>query len=272
MTAQTHGWQLAEGSAEAYERYLVPAFMDRWANDLLDTADVTAGQRILDVACGTGIVARHAARRVGPDGEVTAVDVNPSMLAVARARARHIDPPVRCEEASAEQLPLPDASVDVVLCQQGLQFFGDRTAALAELFRVTTPGGRVGLSTCRSLDHQPAYAALNEAVTRHLGADVGTALASPFRLGDIDELRALVGRTGFADTRVRIVVWNARFPSAEALLRAETASSPLGEIVEQLDTDVQEALIRDVTEALAPHTDDDGLAFPFETLVVTATR
>lgn len=272
MTTQTHGWQLAEGSAEAYERYLVPVFMDPWAADLLDATEVKPGARLLDVACGTGIVARRAAPRVGADGEVIAVDVNASMLAVARGRAAEADRLIRWEEASVERLPLPDASIDVVLCQQGLQFFADRGAALAELFRVTRPGGRLGLSTCRAIEHQPGYAALIAALVRHLGAEAGAALRSPYALGDAEQVRALVTRAGFTDARVRIAVWSARFSSAEALLRAETASSPLGEVVGRLDADVQDALLRDVAGALRPHTDDRGVVFPFETVVVTATR
>lgn len=268
--AQTHGWQLAEGSAAAYERYLVPVFMDPWAADLIDAVEVAPGQRVLDIACGTGVVTRRAAARVGSGGEVTAVDVNPGMLAVARAAAAGMPAPIRWHEAGAEQLPLADASIDVVLCQQGLQFFYDPAAALAEMRRVARPGGRLGVSTCRSIAHQPGYAALIDALTRHLGADAGTALRSPYALGDADELRALVRQAGFTAIDVRIAVWSARFSSAEALLRAETASSPLGEVVSQLDPDVQDALIRDATDALTPHTDDHGVVFPFETAVLTA--
>jgi len=146
--AQTHGWQLAEGSAAAYERYLVPVFMDPWAADLIDAVEVAPGQRVLDIACGTGVVTRHAAARVGSGGEVTAVEVNPGMLAVARAAAAGMPAPIRWHEAGAEQLPLADASIDVVLCQQGLQFFYDPAAALAEMRRIARPGGRLGVSTC----------------------------------------------------------------------------------------------------------------------------
>ncbi|MBA2577660.1 MAG: methyltransferase domain-containing protein [Euzebyaceae bacterium] len=219
--AQTHGWQLAEGSAAAYERYLVPVFMDPWAADLIDGVEVAPGQRVLDIACGTGVVTRHAAARVGSGGEVTAVDVNPGMLAVARAAAAGMPAPIRWHEAGAEQLPLADASIDVVLCQQGLQFFYDPAAALAEMRRIARPGGRLGVSTCRSIAHQPGYAALIDALTRHLGADAGTALRSPYALGDADELRALVRQAGFTAIDVRIAVWSARFSSAGALLRGD---------------------------------------------------
>ena len=270
ITAE-HGWQLVQDSASAYERYLVPLLFDTGARDLLDRVGVGPGQRVLDVACGTGIVARHAARRVGPDGEVTGIDLNPDMLAVAGA-ATDGSPTIRFEEASADDLPLPDASVDVACCQQGLQFFADRAAALAEVHRVLAPGGRLAASTCRSLAHQPGYVPLVEALRRHVGEPAAEGMASPFALGDADELRALVTQAGFLEVEIRIAVWSIRLDSAEAFLRGETASSPLGAVIAALDRDVVDALVADLAAGLAAHTDDAGLSFPFETLVVTATR
>jgi ubiquinone/menaquinone biosynthesis C-methylase UbiE len=271
-TATRHGWQLEEDSAGAYERYLVPLLFDAGAGALLDRLEVKPGQRVLDLACGTGIVARHAARRVGPDGEVTGVDVNPGMLAVAREAAAGGGTTVRFQQASAEDLPLPDASIDVACCQQGLQFFADRSAAVAQLHRVLAPGGRLGLSVCRSLEHQPGYAPLVEALRRHVGEPAAQGMASPFAFGDRDRVRALVDEAGFRDVGVHIDVVPLRLDSPEALLHGEVASSPLGEVIAALDDDVVDALIADLAEGLAPHTDDAGIAFPFETLVVTATR
>ncbi len=97
-------------------------------------------------------------------------------------------------------------------------------------------------------------------------------IRTPYALGDTEELRALITSAGFTGPHARIVVSPCRVPSAEALLRGETASSPLGDVVERLDADVGAALVADLTEALAPHTDDEGVLFPFETIVVTADR
>lgn len=271
-TTRTSGWQLAEGSATAYERFLVTTFMDRWAADLLDTLAVQPGERLLDVGCGTGIVARRAAVLVDPHGTVTAVDLNPAMLAVARAAAGEEGLAVRFEQADAARLPLGDASIDVACCQCVLQFVPDPQAVLAEIHRVLVPGGRLGISTCRPLAHQPGYAALADAVTREIGAEAGAILRSPYALGDAAALRRLVAGAGFAEERVRYAVWPARFASSEALLLGETASSPLGDIVDRLAPDVQQRLVAAVRDALAIHTDDDGVTFPFETVVVTAVR
>jgi ubiquinone/menaquinone biosynthesis C-methylase UbiE len=272
-----HGWQLQQDSANAYERYLVPLLFEVGARHLLDSVRIGPGQRVLDVACGTGIVARTAVRRVGPSGEVTGVDLNPDMLAVAReVSAREVAAsdaaPIRWVEASADELPLAGASVDVACCQQGLQFLADRAAALAELHRVLTPGGRLGLSTCRPLEHQPGYVPLVEALRHHVGESAAAGMASPFAFGDRQEIRSLVAEAGFRDVEVRIEVWPVRLDSPEAFLRGESASSPLGGVIAALDGDVVEALLADLAEGLGPHTDDAGISFPFETLVVTATR
>jgi ubiquinone/menaquinone biosynthesis C-methylase UbiE len=120
MTQQTQ-WQVAGNAAEIYEEYLVPAIFEPWARNLLDRAAPRPGERVLDVACGSGIVARLAAEQVGAAGTVVGVDINPGMIAVARKNAGAAG--VEWKEGNATALPLPDGSFDLVTCQQGLQFF-----------------------------------------------------------------------------------------------------------------------------------------------------
>lgn len=266
------GWQLDEEGAANYERTLVPAFMDPWAADLIDAVELKPGERVLDVGCGTGIVARHAARRVGTGGSVAGVDVNPAMLAVAREVSADLDPPVAWRQAPADALPFADATFDAVLCQQAFQFFPDPTAALTEMHRALVPGGRVGLGTCQPVEYQPGYAVLTEVVTRHVGVAAGEVIRSPYALGDPDRLRALLTGAGFADVHVRLLFTTFRVPSAEAFLQAETSSSPLGDLVVRLDRDVLAALVEDLAGALDAYTDDDGVTFPFGTIVATAAR
>lgn len=268
----TAGWQLDDARARDYERFLVAAVLDGWAADLVETVGVAAGAHVLDVGCGTGVVARHAAARVGARGSVTGVDPNRSMLAVARELGAGLEPPVTWLEGDATDLPVAAVSVDVALCQQALQFVADPAAALAELHRVTVPGGRLGVATCRPLVHQPGYTALIGVVARHLGDRAAQVLASVYALGDLDELGGLVAAAGFGDVHRRIDLTTFRLPSAEALLTAETSSSPLGPAADLVDGAAYRELVADVEAALAPHTDDEGVIFPFETLVVTARR
>ena len=141
-------WQVAGSAPEVYERELVPAVFGVWAPILVELAQPGPGERVVDVACGTGIVARIAATRVGPTGAVVGVDLNPGMLSVARSVVStdsRSGGPLQWQEASADKLPFPDGSFDVVYCQLGLQFFADRAAALREMRRVLGPGGRLAL-------------------------------------------------------------------------------------------------------------------------------
>jgi ubiquinone/menaquinone biosynthesis C-methylase UbiE len=139
---------------------------------LLEYAAPQPGERVLDVACGTGSVARHAAPLVGADGKVIGLDLNPGMLAVARALPAPPGATIEWLEGNATSLALPDDAFELVLCQQGLQFFPDRGAALREMRRVLAEGGRVAISVWQALPRHPVYEALFEATAPHLGANI----------------------------------------------------------------------------------------------------
>ena len=266
------GWQLEESSAEAYERYLVPVLFAPGAQYLVELAAPGPGERVLDVACGTGIVARRAVPRVGSGGKVVGVDINEGMLEVARKVSADIHPAIEWHQGDAIDMPLPDRAFDVVFCQQGLQFFPDRPAALDEMHRVLVQNGRLVLSILRSIEHSPGYRLLAEALERHVGPDAGAMMRSPFPSLSADELRDLITGAGFREVRIFLGVGPVRYPSVEEFLRWEGASSPLAGPIGALRDDVREALIRDVGEALRTYTDDEGIVFPTETYIAAARR
>src|SRR5262249_33536426 len=146
-------WQLEGNAAELYQRYLVPAITARWAQDLVDRALLQGGEKVLDVACGTGVVARLAAAKVAP-GHVTGLDLNAGMLAVARGVSNE-GAPIDWNEGSALDLPFRSGHFDVVLCQLGLQFFPDQPKALHEMRRVLREPGRVALSVYSPIERTP---------------------------------------------------------------------------------------------------------------------
>src|SRR5919109_3684019 len=148
-------WSSGESPAEVYERYLVPGILAPWTPDLVAAAGLRPGERVLDVACGTGLVARLVAQRLRSNGQVVGLDINPGMLAVARIASATAGRSIEWLKGSAISLPLSEESFDVVLCQQGLQFFPDRSAALREMNRVLADGGRLALSVWRSIEHNP---------------------------------------------------------------------------------------------------------------------
>lgn len=260
--------QMAGTPAEIYEQHMVPAIFARWAPDLVETAGVRAGGRALDVACGTGAVTRLLAERVGPEGKVVGLDINPGMLAVARIAAPL--PNIEWLEGSAVSMTLPDAAFDTVVCQQGLQFFPDKPAALSEMRRVLKPGGRLALSCWRSIEHMTGYLVLQQALARRIGAE--KAALPPFSLGDAGTIRVLVQGAGFRAVRLRVDAKIVRFESAEHMVRAVVGGAPtmLGALADQGEG-VLDAIVAEVVDATRVYVDDEGWAIPAVSHIVTAT-
>jgi SAM-dependent methyltransferase len=258
-------FQLPIEAAETYEAAFVPAFFAQWAPILCDAAAVGSGQQILDVACGTGIVARTAASRVGAIN-VVGVDLNEAMLKVAR----RVCPDVRWQQGDAGALPLPDASFDAVLCQMALMFFPDRAGALREMRRVAAPDGTVAILVPSSLDSQPAYGPFVDMAASCAGPEARSLLSTYFACGDLGELTGLFEHTDLAVTATATHRGTAHFPSVDALVDTEVAGTPLGE---RISADVHEQIREGARRVLGPFTTPDGsLEAPFEVQVVTASR
>lgn len=266
-------WQVAGSAPEIYEQELVPAVFEVWAPILVELAQPRSGERVVDVACGTGIVARIAAKRVGPTGAVVGVDLNPGMLSVARSVVStdsRSGGPLQWQEASADKLPLPDGSFDVVYCQLGLQFFADRAAALREMRRVLGAEGRLALMVWCGIHESPGFAVLADALERHVGQAAAAIMRAPFGLSNAEELVALVGAAGFQKIAVRQRSGTVRFPSVERFVLSYVAGSPLAGPVSKADDAAREALITDVRNALAKYTSNTELAFPIAAYLVSA--
>lgn len=266
-------WQFVGNVPENYERYLVPSIFGPWANDLVDFAALQPGDRVVDIACGTGIVARTAARRVGPGGSVIGLDLSTPMLEAARSAAMAEGVSIEWQEGSAVKLSLVDEAVDIVLCQQGLQFFPDRSAALSEMHRVLRRGGRVALSVWCGIDRSPGFAVLAETLTRRIGPEAGTLMRSgPFGLSSAEELRALVAAANFADITIRPAMKILRYPSPhEFVLRYVAGSALVGPVGGATDS-ARAALLADVNERLQRYVDDRGLGFPIESNMLVARK
>jgi len=263
--SQQMDWTAYGGSAaELYERHMVPAIFGPWAEDLLALATPKPGERVLDVACGTGVVARLVAQRVGPSGTVVGFDLNPGMLTVARALPQPHGAQIEWREGNVSAIPFPDAAFDLVLCQQGLQFFPDRPAALREMRRVLVPGGRLALSVWRSMEHTPAFAALATALGRRIAPEAAAIMQGPFALGSAEDLRTLTIGAGFGDVIVQPAAKALRFPSSEEFVRLYVAATPLAGVVAKASDDTRAALVAEVSAALKSSVDHQGLAFPIE--------
>jgi SAM-dependent methyltransferase len=270
VTQEQPRWQRFAGSvAENYQQHLVPAIFEPWARDLVDLAAPRLGERVLDVACGPGVVARLAARRAGPD-QVTGLDINPGMVAVARSLPSEL--PISWREGSALQMPFPDEAFDVVLCQQGVQFFPDRAAGLREMRRVLVPGGRVVLAVWGPIERSPGYAALAPALERHISAAAAAAARSPFSLWDIGELRHVMAGAGLREVEVHSPTKMLRFSSPAEFVSQYAWASPIAAALGDANASVLDPVIRDVAEALAPYLHEGALSFPIENHLAQAVR
>jgi ubiquinone/menaquinone biosynthesis C-methylase UbiE len=263
-------WQLGGNAPEMYEHYLVPALFRPWAPMLIDAAALQPGDRVLDMACGTGVVARLVAQQLKAGGKVVGLDLNVGMLAVARSLSQAAELAVEWQEGNALALPFSDATFDVVLCQQGLQYFPDRPTALSEMHRVLVPGGRLALSIWRPIEHSPGYPVLVEALGQHIGAQAATTMRAAFSLGEASEVRTLLTEARFRDIDIRVCDGMVRFASPEDFVRGTAASSPFASLAAQAGDDARSALLSEVRTQLQPYVESSGLAFPIQTHLVTA--
>jgi len=243
MPSHDFSGSFSQNAPENYERYFVPAIGRPLADDLLEVAALRSGERVLDVACGTGIVARLAAEEVGPGGMVAGLDVNPGMLAVARSRTPS-GITIDWHEGSAESMPLPDASFDVVLCQMGLQFMPDPRGALSEMRRVLSNDGRVVLNLPGPAS--PLLEAMADGLRRHVSPQAAGFVKQVFSLHDTGEVGDLLRGAGFRDVDVQASTKQLRLPPLGEFLWQYIYSTPLAAVVQEADEGTRAALEEDV--------------------------
>jgi ubiquinone/menaquinone biosynthesis C-methylase UbiE len=267
-TAQREFWRVGIGSGpENYEHYFVPAIGRPLAERLVSEANLRPGDRVLDVACGTGIVARLAAERVGASGSVAGLDVNAGMLSVARSIAAAADAPIRWYETTAESIPLADDTFDVVFCQLGLMFMEDKDAAVREMRRVAVSGGRLLVTMPTPT---PFFDVLHAAFEHHLPAGAPFVRAV-FSLNDAAEVERIFRHAGFEDPSVRREAVELRLPPPREFLWQYVQSTPLAGLVAQAESEVLAALERDVVTGW--HTwARDGVVVHQQGMIVATAR
>jgi ubiquinone/menaquinone biosynthesis C-methylase UbiE len=249
-----------------YERSLVGTLFRPWAERLVERAALAPGMRVLDVACGTGIVARLAHRRLGASGAVVGVDVSPPMLNVAH----EIEPGVDWRVGDAAALPIAaDERFDRVFCQQGLQFFADRQTAVRQLHRALEPNGLALVSVWRSAEEMPVFAALQRAAERH----AGPINDERYAFGDGAALERLLSDAGFRDVQVETMSIAHRFEDGAELVRMN-AMALVGMSHAKLDEQgrerMLEAIVRDSEAAAGPFLEGAALVCEMRSNVAVA--
>lgn len=240
-------------AATNYEEAVVPALTHEWAPRVIEAAGIHRGDRVLDVACGTGVLTRTVAEAVGPDGSVAGLDPDPGMLAIAA----RVAPGIPWHRGVAEHSPFRDATFDAVVSQFGLMFVQDRSAALREMWRVLRPGGRMAVAVWASLEETPAYAAEVALVDRVAGPAAAKVLRSPFALGDRALFESMLRQAGIPLTSLTTEAGTGRFPSIRAMIDTDLRGwLPLVGV--RLDPHIVEHILAEAESVFRPYLRADG--------------
>lgn len=270
MTDET-GFQLRGSAPERYEQFAAP-IMAPFIAAVLDTVDLFPGAQVLDLACGTGFVARAAAGRVGPTGHVVAADINEGMLRMAAARAPRMYPDIEFVQAPADSLPFEEAAFDVVVCQQGAQFFPDLDAALKEVARVLRPGGRIALTTWAPKERSPYFDAQFRVIEEYGTPEEADGLRQAFSC-TADRLAAAFTAAGLRDGTVHLVTRSVVTPPLSDWVPGQLSAIPWTRSLTEAGPQALARAARTLCDLLVNHRDPDGTAtLPFTTLLATATR
>jgi ubiquinone/menaquinone biosynthesis C-methylase UbiE len=251
-------------AAENYQRYFVPLIATPVSRDLLLAADLRPGERVLDVACGTGLISRLAAEQVGAAGTVTGVDIAPDMIEVAKT----VQSPatVDWKVADATTLPIPDASIDVVLCQMGLMFMENRAAAVAEMRRALVPSGRIAINTPGRM---PFFEQLERAIAEHISPDLGGFVSAVFSMNDPDAVAALLRDAGLRDVSAEVSTCTLRLPAPAEFLWTYINLTPMAAFVNQAPEDAKSALEQQFVAGVQPYVVDGTTVVELPMVVAT---
>jgi ubiquinone/menaquinone biosynthesis C-methylase UbiE len=258
--------QVSQSAAEIYESFFLPAIFAQWSDLVLKAAKLGPGQHVLDVACGTGILARTAVSFVQPNGRVVGLDLNEGMLTVAQQKA----PDVEWRLGQAEVLPFEDQSFDAVVSQFGLMFFVDRRQALAEMVRVLRPTGRLAVAVWDSLENTPGYAAVVGMLDRLFGTEVAEALRSPYVLGNKTELADLFSELPLKNLQIETYMGAARFSSIADWMFTDVRGWTLAGMI---DDEQFAMLLREAEVVLRPFITQTGsVQFAVPAHILTAQK
>jgi len=264
----SNDWQVPGSGPEIYETVFVPAMMGQWASRVIAFANPQPGERILDVACGTGALTRVVAQSVGPNGRVVGLDLYSDMLAIAQTIK--LDPsntaPIEWREGDASAIPFENESFDIVFCNFGLMFFPDRVAALKEMRRILKPNGRLALAVWGSIAKCPGQMAMKQTWERHFTDEAGL-FDAQHSLGSPEIVLSLIQDAGFKDVSIQPVMGVVRLPSPGHLARSYGAMAGI-----QADEGARAQVIDEVSAALQSYVGSEGLEYPIEAILASAMK
>lgn len=262
------GWQLSGDGPNAYEKYIVPAYTGVWAKEIVNRACLHEGEKILDVACGTGLVARIAADEQSNSGLIYGVDINEGMI----KKAQEIEKNINWHNHDVTDMPFPDNYFDVILCQQGLQYFLDPCLSLKEMNRVLVENGRILLSVWRPIKYSPFYESLCKILEKYVNAKAVSMLLTAFTLGDYGELKTLFVDAGFNSININIVVKQMSYSPFEEFVVGGIMASPFFNDIQEMQESKREEMLLEIYNSNQNYIDDNGLASPMESYIINAKK
>lgn len=247
------------GPADLYERDKVPSLFRPLALFFLEFLPLEKDAAVLDVACGTGIVARLISERVGDKGKVVGVDIKPDMIEVAQANTP-LNAAITWHVGSADSMPfIENSTFDWVVCQQGYQYFSNKQRALGEMYRVLKANGGLAMIIARSVDKetQPYQWAKSEALRRHVSAEAGDKHLNlaPFFDGSEEDLRMQMVNAGFREIIIQNVIHKRNRDVPEKFVVEEDYSD--------LNQEIRTAVVEDIRKAMEPFRTKNGTAVPY---------
>ena len=261
-------WHLSGNAAEQYEKISARYILGPWAPSLIEAAEIQRDERVLDIGCGTGVVTRAAAKKLGPAGHVTGLDLNKGMLEVARSLGVSGSDNISWVQNSAIEIEFPDDSFDVVLCQQGLQFFPDQRKALRETYRVLRGGGRTYFSVWRGAS--PYNDALGGALSQHIDQDTSQRYLASREVPDANALQSMFN--GFRQVSITPIEMEVRLPEIDQFILAHLRGMPVSGAVEALSEGAQSAFVETVVRDLSKFTDGSDVVVPDSINLVSARK
>lgn len=261
------GWQLSEDGPNAYEKYVVPAFSKAWAQEIVNRACLLGGEKVLDVACGTGLVARVAAEKIKDGGIIHGIDINEAMI----KKAKEIETGINWHHGDVMKLPFSDNSFDVILCQQGLQYFPNPTLALKEMNRVLVEKGRILLSVWRDIKYSPFYESLREILGKYVNGKAASMLSAAYSLGDAGKVEELFAGAGFRNRNmeIHIVSKHMSYAPFEEFVLGGMMATPFYENIQKVQESKQQEMLLEIHHLNRIHIHDNVLNAPMESYIVS---
>jgi SAM-dependent methyltransferase len=253
-------FQLTGNAAAIYEDQKVPAIFRPLAEATLEAIAPRPNERLLDAACGTGIVGREALARLSSAGHVTGFDLNAGMIDVARRLTADDAERCRWHVADVSTLPFEDGAFSLVVCQQGLQFFPDEDAALRELHRVLEPHGRIAMTVWAG--PSDFFTSLAGALSRHVSEAVGQQSLAPFAFAGLDALPARMSAIGFADVKIQSLTVPRELTDPGSAIPKEIIGNPVGPAVLAKGPEAMAKIVSDVMADMVDYQRGNRIVVP----------